>query len=152
MREMCFKAQLKTVKCRRARYLMYDTPAGCKGLPIKHHTVLITLIFLSTQECFHFIIRINILFVQLFPSSSFIPAFAFLFGRSYFITGGKIWFVTVHFCSRGFYQFTKRFVNLWYQTVYFSLLYCKENGSAILNGSLISLIGLLQIVLKILLR
>lgn len=145
MREMCFKAQLKTVKCRRARYLMYDTPAGCKGLPIKHHTVLITLIFFSTQECFHFIIRINILFVQLFPSSSFIPAFASLFGRSYFITGGKIWFVTVHFCSRGFYQFTKRFVNLWYQTVYFSLLYCKENGSAILNGSLISLVFMLQI-------
>ena len=54
VREMCFEAQPKTVKCRWARQLMYDTPAGCKGLPIKHHTVLITSIFFATQECFHF--------------------------------------------------------------------------------------------------
>ena len=101
---------------------------GCKGLPIKHHTVLITSIFFFYTKMFSFQSLIDILFVQLFPSSSFIPAFAFLFGRSYFITRRKIWFVTVN-CSCGFYQFTKRFVNLWYQTTYFSLLYCKEYGS-----------------------
>ena len=63
MRGMFFKAQNCQV---RARYLIHDTPAGCKGLPIKHHTVLIASNFFLRKNVFISIIN------HMLVSSSFV--------------------------------------------------------------------------------